>query len=185
MKRRDFLAAASSCLLPLTINGFDIQCPAFWQSMSGASAAYDDRVLVLIYLNGGNDGLNTVIPLNQLAAYNDLRTNIAIPENRILRLTGNTTTGLHPAMTGLLDLSNDGKLSIVHSVGYPDPSQSHARSAAIWMTARRIACGASAPSSRTTSTCIAILPTASFWTSSSSTRGLPAIASSMSSTAAR
>lgn len=135
MKRRDFLAAASTCLLPLTINGFGIQSPALWQSMSGASVAYDDRVLVLIYLNGGNDGLNTVIPLNQLAAYNDLRANIAIPENRILRLTGNTTTGLHPAMTGLRDLSNAGKLSIIHSVGYPDPSQSHARSATIWMTA--------------------------------------------------
>ncbi|MBC3788884.1 DUF1501 domain-containing protein [Spirosoma utsteinense] len=136
MKRRDFLAAASSCLLPLTINGFGIQSPALWQSMSisGTPVAYGDRVLVLIYLNGGNDGLNTVIPLNQLAAYNDLRANIAIPENRILRLIDNTTMGLHPAMTGLRDLSNDGKLSIVHSVGYANPSQSHARSATIWMT---------------------------------------------------
>ncbi|GAB3641452.1 DUF1501 domain-containing protein [Spirosoma arcticum] len=138
MKRRDFLTAASTCLLPLTINGFSLRAggkPLTWLQSVPDATNFSDRVLVIIQLNGGNDGLNTVIPLDQLSAYTALRGNIAIPENRVLPLIGNSTVGLHPALTGLRGLYNDGKLSIIHSVGYPDPNQSHDRSTEIWMTA--------------------------------------------------
>lgn len=97
-------------------------------------ATNTDRVLVLIQLSGGNDGLNMVLPLDQLSQYNSLRANIALPENKILRLANNATTGLHPAMTGLQQLYNDGLLSIVHSVAYPSPSFSHFRASDIWFT---------------------------------------------------
>ncbi|MFD2574054.1 DUF1501 domain-containing protein [Spirosoma soli] len=139
MKRRDFLASASASVLPVMLNGFGLKAmnrqSALVQALLGTTALNNDRVLVIVYLNGGNDGLNTVIPVDQLSAYNGLRSNIAIPQNKILTLEGNQATGLHPAMTGMRDLYNEGKLSIIHSVSYPNPDQSHFRSTDIWMTA--------------------------------------------------
>ena len=121
------------------LDGFGLKAmprqSALVQSLMKTMALNSDKVLVIVYLNGGNDGLNTVIPLDQLSLYNGLRSNIAIPDNKILPLAGNSVTGLHPAMTGLRDLYNDGKLSIVHSVSYPNPDQSHYRATDIWMTA--------------------------------------------------
>ncbi|GAB3884009.1 DUF1501 domain-containing protein [Spirosoma agri] len=139
MKRRDFLTAASASVLPVLLDGFGLKAmnrqSVLVQSLLNTTAVTGDRVLVIVYLNGGNDGLNTVIPVDQLSTYNALRSNIAIPQNKILALDGNPATGLHPAMTGMRDLYNDGKLSIVHSVSYPNPDQSHYRSTDIWMTA--------------------------------------------------
>lgn len=140
MKRREFLRyAASASVLPVMLDGFGLKAmtrqSALVQSLLGTTAAFSDRILVIIYLNGGNDGLNTVIPLDQLSMYNNLRSNIAIPQSSILPLQGNVATGLHPAMTGMRDLYNDGKLSIIHSVSYPNPDQSHYRATDIWMTA--------------------------------------------------
>jgi uncharacterized protein (DUF1501 family) len=138
MKRRDFLAAASSMVVPITVNGFGLrafnQNSAIVQSLAQAGAAYSDRILVMVYLNGGNDGLNTVIPVEHYSAYNQLRSNIAIPEKSILPLAGAPETGLHPVMTGMQQLYNEGKLAIVHSVSYPNPTLSHVRSSDIWMT---------------------------------------------------
>ncbi|GAB2541593.1 DUF1501 domain-containing protein [Spirosoma aerophilum] len=108
---------------------------ALVQSLLQTSALNTDRALVIIYLNGGNDGLNTVIPLDQMSVYNSLRPKIAIPENRVLALNGQPATGFHPAMTGLQNLFNEGKLTVLHSVAYPNQDQSHARSTDIWMTA--------------------------------------------------
>ena len=138
MNRRKFLTAASSLAIPMALNGFGIRALAnnstLVQSLLMADVPVNDRILVIINLSGGNDGLNTVIPLDQMSAYNTLRSNVAIPQNKILTLTGNDTIGLHPAMTGMRDLYNDGKLSIIHSVSYPNPDQSHYRSSDIWMT---------------------------------------------------
>ncbi|MVM30183.1 DUF1501 domain-containing protein [Spirosoma sp. HMF4905] len=139
MKRRDFLAATSASVLPIMLDGFGLKAmshqSALVQSLLNTSALASDRILIIIYLNGGNDGLNTVIPLDQYSLYNGLRSNIAIPQNAVLGLDGNPATGLHPAMTGMRDLYNDGKLSIIHSVSYPNPDQSHYRATDIWMTA--------------------------------------------------
>lgn len=139
MKRRDFLASASSMLIPLTLNGFGVksfdQNSALVKSLAASAAVNTDRVLVIIYLGGGNDGLNTIIPRNQYDLYDTLRHNIAIPESAILGLNNNEESGLHPGMTGMKNLYNEGKLGIVHSVSYPNPNQSHIRSTDIWMTA--------------------------------------------------
>jgi uncharacterized protein (DUF1501 family) len=138
MNRRDFIAAASSMIVPVTVNGFGLrafnQNSALVQSLAQTGAAYSDRILVIVYLNGGNDGLNTVIPIEHYSAYNQLRSNIAIPEKSLLPLAGSPETGLHPAMTGMQQLYNEGKLAIVHSVSYPNPTLSHVRSSDIWMT---------------------------------------------------
>ncbi|WP_080055721.1 DUF1501 domain-containing protein [Spirosoma aerolatum] len=139
MKRRDFLAAASASLVPVMLDGFGLKAmtsqSALVRSLLQTGALATDRVLVIVYLNGGNDGLNTVIPRDQYSLYTGLRSNIAIPENAVLALDGNPATGLHPAMTGMRDLYNTGKLSIIHSVSYPNPDQSHYRATDIWMTA--------------------------------------------------
>jgi uncharacterized protein (DUF1501 family) len=94
----------------------------------------NDHVLVLIQLNGGNDGLNTVIPLQYYDAYHSARANIAIPESKVLKLQGFDGTGLNPAMPELQQLFNAGKLSIIQGVGYPQPNFSHFRATDIWLT---------------------------------------------------
>lgn len=93
-----------------------------------------DHVLVLVQMNGGNDGLNMVIPIDNYGAYQAARSNVAIPQNRILSLQGNSKTGLHPSMTGIQQLFNEGKAAIVQSVGYPNPNFSHFRATDIWMS---------------------------------------------------
>ncbi|AKD56716.1 DUF1501 domain-containing protein [Spirosoma radiotolerans] len=141
MKRRHFLQhAASSLILPVLIDGFGAKAFArpssFVQSLINL-ADQTDRVLVIIQLQGGNDGLNMVIPLDQMGVYTapNFRGNIAIPEAKALRLKNFSQTGLHPAMTGMQQLFNDGKLSIIQGVSYPTPNFSHFRASDIWMTA--------------------------------------------------
>lgn len=104
---------------------------------AAAAATYEkivesDNVLVLINLKGGNDGLNTVIPLDQYDNLAAARGNIIIPKNRALAL--NTKTGLHPSLVNFKSLYDESKLTIVQSVGYPTPNMSHFRSSDIIWT---------------------------------------------------
>ena len=85
----------------------------------------NDRVFVVVQLNGGNDGLNTVIPLDNFSRYANARKNIFIDQTKVLKLKGYDHVGLHPAMTGMQQLFNDGKLHIIQAVGYPQPNFSH------------------------------------------------------------
>ncbi|WP_315820505.1 DUF1501 domain-containing protein [Paraflavitalea speifideaquila] len=105
------------------------------QALMSAPPTDTDKVLVLVQLNGGNDGLNMVIPIEFYANYYNARKNIAIPQNKVLSLNGTTKTALHPGMPGMQILFNEGKLSIVQSVGIPAPSFSHFRATDIWMSA--------------------------------------------------
>jgi uncharacterized protein (DUF1501 family) len=140
MKRRDFLRSTlpTATIVPAVINGFSVKAYTaqnpIVQALMGATTD-TDKVLVMIQLNGGNDGLNMVIPIDGYGNYVNARSNIAIPQNRILTLSGNDKTGLHPSMTGLQTLYNEGKLSIVQAVGYPSPNFSHFRATDIWMSA--------------------------------------------------
>lgn len=132
MKRRDFLRTGAIA----SVGGLTVRSmagPLFAPLLQGG--VEDDRVLVIVQLFGGNDGLNTVIPLDQYALLSGFRNNILIPEPQVLDLPGTAgITGLHPAMGGMRDLWNDGKLSIVQGVGYPNPNFSHFRSTDIWET---------------------------------------------------
>ncbi|MEY3983990.1 MAG: hypothetical protein RL160_1549 [Bacteroidota bacterium] len=139
MKRRKFLqnTAAAGTILPITLGSHKLQ--AFGpNSMLGAlakAAAQTDRVLVIIQLNGGNDGLNTLIPLDQYSNLSKVRQNVLIGDTKVLKLNGKTGTGLHPAMTGMQSMYNEGLISAVQNVGYPNPNFSHFRSTDIWMSA--------------------------------------------------
>lgn len=102
----------------------------------------DGRVLVIVELGGGNDGLNTVIPLKQYGTYASLRTRIAIPQAQVLPLygagtfNGQPTMGLTPYFQSLLPVFNAGKVAVIQSAHYPNPNLSHESSRVNYYTAR-------------------------------------------------
>ncbi len=129
MNRRNFLQSSSlatvgSLLIPDFLKAYE-------RRMLGAVAS-TDHVLVVIQLSGGNDGLNTVVPFRNDVYYRE-RPKLAIQPTEVLKL--NDELGLNPAMAGLKSLHDDGLLTVINNVGYPNPDRSHFRSMDIWQTA--------------------------------------------------
>ena len=91
-----------------------------------------DRVLVVIQLSGGNDGLNTVIPYND-GLYYDYRSTVGIPQDQVLAL--DDEFGFNPNMGPIKGLWDEGKVAVVSGIGYPNPNRSHFRSMDVWHTA--------------------------------------------------
>jgi uncharacterized protein (DUF1501 family) len=118
--------------------------PAFLSDIARAQGARS-RSLVIVYLNGGNDSLNTVIPY-QDSFYYSRRPNIGVPAGQVLQIgsdpAGNAL-GLHPRLTGLRDIFNDGRLAIVQRAGYLNSSRSHFQGQDIWGEAKVVAPGGS------------------------------------------
>lgn len=108
--------------------------PAFAQAarVAAAQAAANGKVLVILELSGGNDGLNTVVPYGDDAYYRQ-RPNIGIPKNELRVIDDHF--GFNPGMAGFERLYKDGKMAIVHGCGYENPSYSHFTSMAYWHTA--------------------------------------------------
>jgi uncharacterized protein (DUF1501 family) len=134
MKRKDFIKymTGGALALPSTLQAFANSQDTLSQFSEIANIIDTDRVLIIIRLEGGNDGLNTIIPLNQYANYFAARTDVAIPEDKVLKPKGVTEWGFHPALESFKQLFEDKKLSVVHSVGYPKQDFSHFRSSDIW-----------------------------------------------------
>lgn len=133
MNRRNFIKKSGvSLTIPFLINGLDIFAQAESPFLSGMDP-FDDKILILIQMNGGNDGLNMVIPIDQYEGLMRVRSNIALPESKVLKLTDKL--GLHSRMTGLATLYKEEKLGILQSVGYPNQNRSHFRSTDIWNSA--------------------------------------------------
>lgn len=137
MNRRDFIKnIAPLAVVPFFSNRLFASIPQLTQSehalLSNALMS-DDRILVVIQLNGGNDGLNMVLPLDQYSNLAAARGNILIPDTSALQL-GSFPTGLHPAMTGLKSLYDSQQLSVVQSVGYNNFNFSHFRATDILMS---------------------------------------------------
>ncbi len=141
MKRRDFLKIAG--ITPFVVNGHPMR--AFANSkiarIMAACEDVEDRVLVLIQLKGGNDGLNTIIPIAQYDAYAKLRPVIKIPDKgpeRFIKLDNTLPSadqvGLHPVMTGFKELYDRGWLNIVQGVGYENINQSHFKGTDLWLS---------------------------------------------------
>lgn len=140
MQRRTFLQrlAATGIVLPMTM-GFP-RVRAFAQSPKDSpfariAAANKDRILVIVRLAGGNDGLNTVVPYTN-ADYYTARAegNVYIKADEALKLPDSQTMGLHPKLKPLLDLYNEKKMTIVQNVAYPNQNLSHFRSTDIWLS---------------------------------------------------
>lgn len=98
-----------------------------------AEAQRDRRILVVIQLDGGNDGLNTVVPFRD-ENYARLRPKLQLPTEKLIKL--NDEIGLHSALKPLGELFDDGRLCVVQGVGYPNPNRSHFESMSIWHAAR-------------------------------------------------
>jgi uncharacterized protein (DUF1501 family) len=131
--RTTLLGGALSWTVPSFVaQTFDVLHAATDGALTQVATGKDSTILVLIQLAGGNDGLNAVVPYTN-DYYYAARPTIGIPKDQVLTL--NDTLGLNPAMTGFKALFDNGHLSVVNGVGYPNPNRSHFRSTEIWQTA--------------------------------------------------
>ena len=133
LNRRDFikLSTIATASLPITLSGFPIfanEKPKEYQFLED-----NENILVLIQLQGGNDGLNTIFNLNQYDNLQSVRSNIIIPEANLL--TVDNETRFHPSLTGMKEIWDKEKLAIIQNVGYPNQNRSHFRSTDIWNSA--------------------------------------------------
>ncbi len=143
MKRRSFLRNMGLASLgPLMLNGLPVSAMSkTGQLQQLAANSTNGKVLVLIQLHGGNDGLNTLIPIDQYNIYRSIRPNIAIPDSGNRKYISLDTTlgdgqqlGLHPDMASFKGLYDKGMASVIQNVGYENINGSHFRSTDIWFT---------------------------------------------------
>src|SRR5271167_2832365 len=127
LTRRSLLKRSAMLSLAPTVPGF------LSRTAMAAEPQRDGRILVVVQLDGGNDGINTVVPFGD-EDYARHRRELRIPTDRVCKLTDRV--GLHPALRPAADMIQDGRLAIVQGVGYPNPDRSHFRSMATWQTAR-------------------------------------------------
>lgn len=126
IRRRNFLKTGSLATASLFL-------PKFLKTIEMPGALPQrGKTLVVFQLSGGNDGLNTVIPVRNDIYYKQ-RPRLGI--KREIALSLNSEAGLHPALTGLKSMYDDGEMAILNSVGYPNPDRSHFRSMDIWHSA--------------------------------------------------
>lgn len=127
MKRRNFIKAS-------TIVSTSVMVPQFLKGVNSTNIAKSrqGKNLVVIQFSGGNDGLNTIIPYQNDLYYKN-RPSLGIKKNEVLKVSD--SLGFNPAMEGLRSLYDEGLMSIINSVGYPNPDRSHFRSMDIWHTA--------------------------------------------------
>lgn len=123
--RRRFLQTSGAAL------GVGSLAPQFLVQAAERADGNNDRVLVVVQLSGGNDGLNTVIPYDD-DAYRKRRPTLAIQASEVIK--SNDRSGFHPALRGFADLLEQQKLVVVQGVGYANPNRSHFESMDIWHT---------------------------------------------------
>ena len=126
LSRRRFLTQSASLVLASTCGSVELAFGA------APASTRDRRLLVLVELQGGNDGLNTLVPYAD-PAYYALRPRIAIPKDRVVQLSDRA--GLHPSLAPIAPLWEARRLAVLQGVGYPAPNLSHFRSIEIWDTA--------------------------------------------------
>ena len=131
MKRRDFLSSFSSVTSAALLSA---HAPGWAQAVANRASSVQDRILVLIELKGGNDGLNTVVPYADNAYY-QLRNTVGLKPEELIKL--DAKVGLHPELKAAMPLWDKGELAIVQGVGYPQANLSHFRSIEIWETASK------------------------------------------------
>ena len=127
MNRRNFLTLTG------TFTGGALLLPDFLHAFgSQQNLIVGDQCLVFVQLNGGNDGLNTFVPFEN-PLYYDLRPQIALSKDAVIGK--NKGMAFHPALKGFAEMQQNGDLSVIQNVGYPEPNRSHFRSQEIWQTA--------------------------------------------------
>lgn len=126
MNRREFLGSAAAAFTTGNVLA--------WLPQPCWAAVNYQKLLILVELKGGNDGLNTVIPYAD-SQYAALRPRIAVARDQVLQL--DESTGLNPALSALMPLWKAGEVAVVQGVGYPSANLSHFRSIEIWDTASK------------------------------------------------
>ena len=127
MNRRNFLSLTG------TFTGGALLLPDFLHAFgSQQNLIIGDQCIVFVQLNGGNDGLNTFVPFEN-PLYYDLRPKIALSKDIVIGK--NKGMAFHPALKGFAEMQQNGDLSVIQNVGYPEPNRSHFRSQEIWQTA--------------------------------------------------
>jgi uncharacterized protein (DUF1501 family) len=125
IKRKEFIQIGS-------LASASLMMPKFLKAFEGRPMVpAGNKVVVILQLSGGNDGLNTVIPVRNDIYYKS-RPKLGIESGKALSLTDEAS--LHPSLTAFKELYDDGSLAIMNSVGYPNPDRSHFRSMDIWHT---------------------------------------------------
>lgn len=127
-------AAVTSASSSTTVATATTTTTAVPGTTAATPAGSGDRVLVVVNLYGGNDGLNTVVPLD--GRYHDLRPVIGIADDMLVPLPGTTRYGLHPALAPLSALAAGGQLAVVHALGFPSPNRSHFAAQDDWASSR-------------------------------------------------
>ena len=128
--RRGWYGLGLSAGLPVILNRTTAALSA--QALQGTSLeAHAERILVVVELSGGNDGLNTVVPYGDDIYYR-VRPNLGIKEQDVIKVADGL--GFHPALVGFERLYKDGNMAVVHGCGYQNPSLSHFSSMGFWHT---------------------------------------------------
>lgn len=130
MERRSFLHIAGAGMASSHLNPFGKKSTSWFDYFVPSN----DHVLVIIQLEGGNDGLNTLIPIDQYDVYASIRKSVAIKSSDVLALNNTNKAALHPSYDEIRGLYNEGRIKFIQSVGYPNPNYSHFRSTDIWMS---------------------------------------------------
>ncbi len=129
--RRNFLSTLGiTGGMGMVLGQMPVQASQMTPLGAGLLNADSDRSLVLIQLNGGNDGLNTLVPLYDYDYYRSLRPRIALNQNNLINLTDDFA--LPNTMQDIMSLWNEGAMKVIHNVGYPNPNLSHFRGSDIW-----------------------------------------------------
>jgi uncharacterized protein (DUF1501 family) len=132
MKRRDFLHnLAHVAAVPMIYNSLGFTNLELQDLLYNSGST---KKLILIKLDGGNDGLNTLIPMSKLSELSNARPHVILPENKIINL-GERDLGLHPELNNFKTLFDENRLKIIQNVGYNSPDFSHFRSMDIWNSA--------------------------------------------------
>ncbi|WP_428388108.1 DUF1501 domain-containing protein [Mucisphaera sp.] len=133
--RREFLQSSLALMSTLgTMPGFLAHASAAANdpaALLNPASVTEGRVLVVIQLSGGNDGLNTVIPA-AMPEYYKLRSGLAVQQRDVLQLDDRSGIGLHPNMRATQEMFQDGQATIIQGVGYPNPNRSHFASMDVW-----------------------------------------------------
>lgn len=141
MKRRNFLKIfPAASVTPFVVNGFPLRpfANSKMAKILDTCEGVEERVLVLIQLKGGNDGVNAVIPINQYDKYAAVRPTVRIPQDKLINL--DTTlpnadqVGLNPALASFKAMYDKGNAALVQGVGYQSMNQSHFKATDLWLS---------------------------------------------------
>ncbi|MAE59979.1 MAG: hypothetical protein CMJ49_01330 [Planctomycetaceae bacterium] len=138
--RREFMGrslavVSTAATIPAFVqrSAFAIEQPDSVRHTAQRPGVPEDRILVVVQLGGGNDGLNTIVPYGT-DDYYQMRPQLAVPRGEVLKLNGADGIGLHPQLNSLMRLYDDGLVAAIQGVGYPNPNRSHFKSMDIWHT---------------------------------------------------